>query len=240
VLNAERVAPAVAKAIDQSWGDVKKPGIVTFVVDTSGSMEGEKLAQAKTGMIKALDNMARNNQVGFLTFSSKVNSRIPVAPLRESRFPIADAVGRMQATGETALYDAIKAGVELTDAAPGEATAIRALVVLTDGQANAGQARLHDLIRMTSPSETSVPQFPGMQNDTSGLDANGQPVAKGDIRGAGLAIDTTYPVQVFFVGIGKDADMQIGRLLAEATGAEFQGATEKDLAKVLEEISKYF
>ena len=65
-------------------------------------------------------------------------------------------------------------------------------------------------------------------------------MAKGDIRGSGLAINTTHPVQIFFIGIGKDADIQIGRLLAEATGAEFQGATEKDLAKVLEAISKYF
>ena len=29
-------------------------------------------------------------------------------------------------------------------------------------------------------------------------------------------------------------------MLSEATGAEFQGVTEKDLAKVLEEFSKYF
>jgi hypothetical protein len=219
---------------------VKKPGIVTFVVDTSGSMEGEKLAQAKKGMIKALDNMARNNQVGFLTFSSGVGTRIPVAPLRENRFPIADAVNRMQANGGTALYDAVKAGVELTDRTPGEAGAIRAVVVLTDGQANAGQTRLHDLIQMTSRNEVSIRPFGGMENEQCGLDTNGTCVAKADMRGAGLAINTTHPVQIFFVGIGKDADIQIGRLLAEATGAEFQGATEKDLAKVLEAISKYF
>lgn len=46
------------------------------------------------------------------------------------------------------------------------------------------------------------------------------------------------PIQVFFIGIGEGADMQVGRLLAEATGAEFQRATEKDLANVLAEFSK--
>ena len=34
--------------------------------------------------------------------------------------------------------------------------------------------------------------------------------------------------------------MDVGRILAEATGAEFQGVTEDDLANVLEEFSKYF
>ena len=34
--------------------------------------------------------------------------------------------------------------------------------------------------------------------------------------------------------------MEVGRILAEATGAEFQGVTEEDLAEFLEEFSKYF
>jgi hypothetical protein len=65
-------------------------------------------------------------------------------------------------------------------------------------------------------------------------------VPKADIVGSSLRLSTRRPVQVFFIGIGKDADMDVGRMLSEATGAEFQGATEKDLANVLEEFSKYF
>ena len=49
-----------------------------------------------------------------------------------------------------------------------------------------------------------------------------------------------HPIQIFFIGIGDDADLDVGRMLAQATGAEFQGVTEKDLASVLEEFSKYF
>jgi hypothetical protein len=45
---------------------------------------------------------------------------------------------------------------------------------------------------------------------------------------------------ILFIGIGDDADLQVGRLLAEATGAEFQGVAEDDLANVLAEFSKYF
>jgi hypothetical protein len=47
-------------------------------------------------------------------------------------------------------------------------------------------------------------------------------------------------VQIFFIGIGDDASLEIGRVLAGATGAEFQGVAADDLASVLEAFSKYF
>ncbi len=51
---------------------------------------------------------------------------------------------------------------------------------------------------------------------------------------------TVHPIQIFYIGIGDDADLDVGRMLSEATGAEFQGAGEEDLAEVLEEFSRYF
>jgi hypothetical protein len=246
VLNPSMTKPTVAAAIDDSWEEVKKPGIVTFVADTSGSMQGNKLEQAKVGLIRALDSMARNNQVGFLTFDDKVNPGVTVAPLAESGFLIADAVLDSRARGQTALYDAIKAGVEMTDAAPGPEEAIRAVVVLTDGQANKGQTGLDDLIEMISlPNEVPIREFKGFVGqgvatlDTWATDQNGTRVDKKNIIGTGLAIETRHPVQLFFIGIG-DADLDVGRLLAGATGADFRGATEEDLAQVIEEFSKYF
>ena len=148
VLNPSLTRPEVAAAIDANWELVKRPGIVTFVVDTSGSMMGDKLRQAKDGLQRALGNMASNNQVDLVTFSDGVNARIPVAPLAQNRFSVADTVHEMRAGGETALYDAIRAGIEMTDAAEGEKAAIRAVVVLTDGRANRGQTGMDDLIKM--------------------------------------------------------------------------------------------
>ena len=62
-----------------------------------------------------------------------------------------------------------------------------------------------------------------------------------DMIGAGLEVDTRHNgIKVFFIGIGDDADLEVGRMLAEATGAEFQGVTEDDLANLLEEFTGYF
>ena len=138
------------------------------------------------------------------------------------------------------MYEAVKAGIKMTDGASYEADAIRAVVVLTDGQANEGGTKLDDLIRMMSSSELDIVQFRGFEDDSWARDEDGRQVAKEELSGTGLTVDTRYPVQIFFIGIGDDADLQVGRLLAEATGAEFQGVTEKDLANVLEEFSKYF
>lgn len=240
LLSPERIDPAVAAAIEKSWQEVKRPAVVTFVVDTSGSMAGTKLDQAKQGMIRAVDAMASNNQVGFLTFSDSVAARIPVGPMAQNRFAIANTVQEMKALGSTALYDATRVGIEMTDGASGEPDAIRAVVVLTDGHANRGQTQLDAIIKMMSRNEVGIRRFRGFESDLIAEEEGGRQVGKQDIIGSGLAVGTRYPIQIFFIGIGKDADMEVGRMLAQATGAEFQGVTEKDLAQLLEEFSKYF
>ena len=126
------------------------------------------------------------------------------------------------------------------------------MVVLTDGQANEGKTRLDDIIQLKSRQGSDI-RYSGFTSDPI-TDAEGRRVKKEDVLGGGLAMHTLHPVQIFFIGIGVDADMEIGRVLAEATGAESEklvelrpGITverikrvrEVDIARVLEEF-KYF
>ena len=41
-------------------------------------------------------------------------------------------------------------------------------------------------------------------------------------------------------GDAGDADMDVGRILSQATGAAFRGVAEDDLAEVLQAFSQYF
>jgi hypothetical protein len=177
--------------------------------------------------------------VGFISFNARVQQRIAVAPLSTNKFAIARAVEQLTATGRTALYDAVRAGIEMSDQAPGDQDWIRAVVVLTDGKSNEGQTALDDLVTMMSANERPVITCRGMENSVPCQDDAGGQVALADVNGTGLALPTRHPVQIFFIGIG-DADMEVGRILSLATGAEFQGSTDKDLANLLEAISKYF
>jgi hypothetical protein len=60
------------------------------------------------------------------------------------------------------------------------------------------------------------------------------------VLGAGLAMPTTHPIHIFYVGIGSDADLEVGRILAEATHSAFRATTADNLASVLEAFGKYF
>ncbi len=240
VLNPSLIRPDVAAAIDESWEDVKRPGIVTFVIDTSASMASGKLQAAKDGLIRAMDAMAKNNRIGFLSFDSTINKRISVDQIGANKFVITDALAEVRALGSTALYDAIKASIKMTDSVTGDPNAIRGVVVLTDGQANEGKTRLDNLVHMISiPDEVPIREFRGWADDAWATDKAGSRVEKKNVIGTGLAINTRHDVQIFFIAIG-DADLDVGRILAGATGAEFQGAAEDDLADLLEKFSKYF
>jgi Ca-activated chloride channel family protein len=242
VIRPEYIDPAVTEEIMDSWEDVKRHAVVAFVVDTSASMHGQKLEDAKEGFVAAIDNMAQGNHVGLITFETTVTVATPVRSLDENRHALAAAIEAAEAKGSTALYDAVKAAIQMVDEAPGPTDAIRAIVVLTDGKKNAGSVCLDDVIEMSSTSERDIADFCGSETDVWALDVTRTQVAKDQLIGDSLRpeLDTTHKVQIFFIGIGADADLNIGRLLAEATGAEFQGVTDEDFARLLEEFSKYF
>jgi hypothetical protein len=106
---------------------------------------------------------------------------------------------------------------------------------------------------MTDRDGRTIVKYSGFENSNA-TDSEGRTVVTEKIKGSGLAMLTRHPVQIFFIGIGSDANMEIGRILAEATGAvsekgvELQGGAtvqrvrrvrDMDVARVLEEF-KYF
>jgi len=239
-LDLTAVDPAVVSEVVNGWGDVKPPAVVTFVVDTSGSMgESGRLDRAKEGLLEVVDNMADNIDVGLVTFSDTVRPQVDPAPVRDVRFAFAEAVRKMQPNGNTALYDAIAAGVDLSDNAPASDNARRAVIVLSDGEATAGDLGLDTLLKMSTSDESPITMLACFADCANATDARGRQVAVKNVRGNNMLKATKHPVQVFFVGVGE-ANLQVARILAEATGAEYQGTTEEDLATVLTEFGDYF
>jgi Ca-activated chloride channel family protein len=223
------VKPAVAEEILNSWSEVKKPGVIVLVLDTSGSMQGEKIDQAKQGALRFLDTVSVNNHVGMLTFATNVGTVVDVGPIEKKKFDIAGAIESARAGGDTALYDAVRRGVEMADAYPLQGAAIRGVIVLSDGVRTSGRVRLSDLIELRTSNEQAVPVFVGGERDD-----------KRDIHGAGLAFPTQNSIHIFSIAYGKDADLEVLRIFSEATNSTFNKATEKNIIDVLEVFSKYF
>lgn len=69
-----------------------------------------------------------------------------------------------------------------------------------------------------------------------GCDTN---VRHGPDRNQPGNLETTKPIQIFYIGIGEGADLDVGRMLAGATGGAFQAGTEKNLAQLLAEFARW-
>jgi hypothetical protein len=135
------------------------------------------------------------------------------------------------------LFTAVQRGVQLSDEAVGDPQATRAVVVLSDGEATEG-ACLNEVISMRElASETSAPLCLVSGNPASDSDGR-YDIA--DVVGEDLIAPRDHDdIQIFFVGFGE-ADIDVGRLLAQATDAEYQASTQDELAAVIEHLSGYF
>ncbi|MBI3327621.1 MAG: extracellular solute-binding protein [Nitrospinae bacterium] len=227
-----RIKPDLAEEIMNTWQDVKKPGVVVLVMDLSGSMGSPgKLDRAREGAKRFLDAMTPQTYVGLVTFSDTVHEEnlVPVAPLTDNRFRIAEIIDKARAQGGTALFDAVKRGIELVQGAKLKGSAIRGVVLLTDGMRNTGRVKLSDLVRLTTRKEEPVGSFEGDEKQR-----------KEHLVATELALPAREPIHIFSIGYGNDADWEVLRLLSEATNSTFNRASEKDLAEVLERFGKYF
>jgi Ca-activated chloride channel family protein len=125
--------PEVVEAIIRLWRDqVKKPSRVALVVDSSGSMAGDKLPSAQRSLQAYLAQIGRRDVVGLIDFDSVVREPVVLhgGPTRAAT--AAAFVAGLQAGGGTHLFDAVAAGRDWLRRTrrPGE---ILAVVVLTDG-----------------------------------------------------------------------------------------------------------
>jgi Ca-activated chloride channel homolog len=89
----------------------RAPKTIVFVLDTSGSMQGEKFLQARDALEKMIEETSPNDRFNLISFSSDVHSLFPGGPRRATDSARASA-GRwlrsLEATGGTAIADAIE------------------------------------------------------------------------------------------------------------------------------------
>ncbi len=112
------------------------PKDVYFVLDTSGSMRGEKLEQAKRAAKYVLGDLYPDDRFSLVTFSSTVSSFASrPQPLTEREGAI-DYINRLRAGGGTNIYGALSEALGQTeDGRP------QVVVFLTDGLATEGEIR---------------------------------------------------------------------------------------------------
>jgi Ca-activated chloride channel family protein len=141
---------SVIGVVRDVWWYTKRHTNVILVADRSGSMAGVKLDQAKAALRTFLDQIQGDEErVGLVEFSTYVETGVPLAPLGTNRAALERAIDQLDASGDTALLDAVnEAYRQLEELADGER--INAIVVMTDGRENASSISLRSLVNELS------------------------------------------------------------------------------------------
>lgn len=144
----------VIDRVVEVWKEVKKPANVVLVFDKSGSMQEEKIVQARSGAIKFVDEMDPKDWLFWLPFENQI---FPGARGLKSEIgeQLQNEIRSTTARGGTALYDAIAHGYQvLRERRESQGDAARyGIVVLSDGKDESSETTLAKLDAMLRPTE---------------------------------------------------------------------------------------
>ncbi|GAB6905540.1 von Willebrand factor, type A [Desulfosarcina cetonica] len=111
---------------------------LVIVLDRSGSMEGQKLQDARQAVIRLLDQLGPDDRLALVTYSDGVQTPSALVPITANNHRRLSAlVQRVTSGGGTNLGGGLKQGIDLMTQAPG-AERQRKVILISDGLANQG------------------------------------------------------------------------------------------------------
>jgi tight adherence protein B len=165
-INGQPVRVTEATPLQEQQGERGKVAVV-MAVDTSGSMRfNDNIARARDAAATLVGAMQPGTRLGLVAFSTE--PRV-VQPLTDNHQQVRQAIGRLQANGDTALYDAVAVGSRLLEREQGQ----RNLVVLSDGRDEGSSANLKSAIDAAKQADVTVYtvglKVPGFNQDLAAL-----------------------------------------------------------------------
>jgi len=114
----------------------RKPYHLALVIDRSGSMSGEPLAEAVRCAKHITDQLAPTDTASLVVFDDRVQTLVPACPVGD-RKALHLALSRVHSGGTTNLHGGWQAGAD--GLLPGaSAAALARVILLSDGNANVG------------------------------------------------------------------------------------------------------
>ncbi len=129
------------------------PRDMVFVLDTSGSMRGKRLTQAKNALKYCLSNLTTGDNFAIMNFATTVNKYtdrlLPATP--ENIAAARKWVDALEATGGTAIDDALRTALGMRTDDKGRTFTI---VFFTDGMPTIGETRPEKILQNVAKQNT--------------------------------------------------------------------------------------
>jgi Ca-activated chloride channel family protein len=114
----------------------RTPVNVAFVIDRSGSMAGQRIAQAREAAIMAVNRLNANDIASVVIFDNQIDVLVPAQKVTDRRF-FTDQIRNVSARGTTAIYAGVtEGGKEVKKNL--DSRRLNRVVLLSDGLANVG------------------------------------------------------------------------------------------------------
>lgn len=218
----------VMAALLDFWNENRKSARVLLVIDVSGSMgesgdpeTGEtKLDLARRAAVESLNQFKDEDEVGLRIFttgmgrdgSSTFVDLLPIAPIGDRRDAFRNEIDALLPLNGTPLYSVTGSSFDAVVRSYDEER-INAVVLLTDGRNDDGAPE--------DDAEELEQLLRVLEDETEG--------------------ELGRPVRVFPIAYGADADLEVLRLIAEATSAAAYDASDpSSITKVFSAVVSNF
>ena len=125
----------------------RKPAVLTFVIDVSGSMSREdRLGLVKQSLRLLIDKLRPDDKIGIAVYGSRGHAVLPHTTLAR-KDAILEAIDALRSEGSTYAEEGIRIGYDMAQSAftPGH---INRVILCSDGVANVGQTGADQILQI--------------------------------------------------------------------------------------------